>query len=118
MVLRDGLGIGHIEPSAPDDPRTERLGEGIGIDDGPSRHIDEAGRVLHPRELLGPDQADGLVGEAHTDHDMIRPIEEIKAEVERLCGGKPQPPRLTDRPVATINWVDGTVIDTVYQVED
>ena len=48
----------------------------------------------------------------------IRTIEEIKAEVEGIIGGRPEPPRLTDRPVAVIKWVDGTVIDTVWQVEE
>ena len=48
----------------------------------------------------------------------IRPIEEIQSEVERICGGKPQKPRLTERPVAVIKWVDGTVLDTAWQVED
>jgi citrate lyase subunit alpha/citrate CoA-transferase len=46
----------------------------------------------------------------------IRPIEEIQAEVERLMGGKPAPPRAADRPVAVVKWVDGTVLDTVWQV--
>lgn len=45
----------------------------------------------------------------------IRPLEEIKEEVERICGGKPQRPRHGDRPVAIVKWVDGTVLDTVWQ---
>ena len=48
----------------------------------------------------------------------IRPIEEIKAEVEKICGGKPAKPRLGDRPVAVVKWVDGTLLDTVWQVLD
>ena len=32
------------------------------------------------------------------------------------CGGKPQKPRLTEKPVAVVKWVDGTVLDTVWQV--
>ena len=46
----------------------------------------------------------------------IRPIEEIKAEVEKICGGKPAKARVLDNPVAVVEWVDGTVIDTVWQV--
>jgi len=46
----------------------------------------------------------------------IRPLQEIKAEVERICGGKPQRPRGGDRPVAIVKWVDGTVLDSVWQV--
>ncbi len=47
----------------------------------------------------------------------IRPIQEIRDEVERICGGKPQGPRRTDKPVAVVKWVDGTVLDTVWQVK-
>jgi len=46
----------------------------------------------------------------------IRPLREIKEEVERICGGKPQRPKRSDRPVAIVKWVDGTVLDTVWQV--
>jgi len=33
-------------------------------------------------------------------------------------GGPPEPPSLGDEPVAVIKWVDGTVIDTVWRVEE
>jgi citrate lyase subunit alpha/citrate CoA-transferase len=46
----------------------------------------------------------------------IKPIEQIKEEVEALVGGSPEPPRVTDNPVAVVKWVDGTVLDTVWQV--
>ena len=46
----------------------------------------------------------------------IRPIQDIKAEVERVCGGKPAKPKLGDRPVAIVKWVDGTVLDTIWQL--
>ncbi len=46
----------------------------------------------------------------------IRTIEELKAEAERVCGGAPQKPKLGDKVVAAIKWVDGTVIDVVRQV--
>jgi citrate lyase subunit alpha/citrate CoA-transferase len=82
---------------------------------GPGELVDvvatERGIAINPRRT---DLLDAL----RRSDLPIRPIEEIKAEVERLCGGTPQPPRLTDRPVAVIKWVDGTVIDTVFQVED
>jgi citrate lyase subunit alpha / citrate CoA-transferase len=48
----------------------------------------------------------------------IRPLEEIKAEVEQICGGKPQKPHLTDEAVAVVKWVDGTVLDTIWKLED
>jgi len=46
----------------------------------------------------------------------IRPIQDIKSEVEKICGGKPAQPKLGDRPCAVVKWVDGTVLDTVWQV--
>ncbi len=48
----------------------------------------------------------------------IRPIEEIKKEVEEICGGKPAKPKLSDKIVAVVKWVDGTVLDSIYQVLD
>jgi len=48
----------------------------------------------------------------------IRPIQEIKEEVEGIIGGKPQAPDLGGEPVAVIKWVDGTVLDTVWRVLD
>ncbi len=81
---------------------------------GPGELIDvvvtERGIAINPRRT---DLLDAVKGS-----DLpIRPIEEIKEEVEGIIGGKPQPPRFTDRPVAVIKWVDGTVLDTVWQVE-
>ena len=46
----------------------------------------------------------------------IRSIQDLKDEVEQICGGKPAPPKLGDKVVAAIKWVDGTVIDCVRQV--
>jgi citrate lyase subunit alpha / citrate CoA-transferase len=46
----------------------------------------------------------------------IRPIQDIKAEVERICGGKPTRPKLGERPVAVVKWVDGTILDTIWQL--
>ncbi len=82
---------------------------------GPGELIDvvvtERGIAINPRRQ---DLLDAVRGS-----DLpIRPLEEIQAEVERLCGGKPRRPRRTDRPVAVVKWVDGTVLDTVFQVAD
>jgi citrate lyase subunit alpha/citrate CoA-transferase len=80
---------------------------------GPEELIDvvvtERGIAINPR------RAD-LLDRVRGSDLPIRPIGEIRQEVERLIGGKPQPPRLTDRPVAVVKWVDGTVLDTVWQV--
>ena len=81
---------------------------------GPGELIDvvatERGIAVNPRRQ---DLLDSLAGS-----DLpIRPIEEIQAEVESLCGGKPQKPKLADDPVAVIKWVDGTLIDSVFRVD-
>jgi citrate lyase subunit alpha/citrate CoA-transferase len=80
---------------------------------GPGELVDvvatERGIAINPRRK---DLLDALA-----DSDLpIRPIEEIQAEVERMCGGKPEAPRITDEPVAVVKWVDGTVLDTVWRV--
>ncbi len=80
---------------------------------GPSELIDvvitERGVAINPRRK---DLIKALKGSSLP----VRPIEEIYEEVTGICG-KPQKPKVNkDKPVAIIKWVDGTVIDTVYQV--
>jgi len=79
---------------------------------GPGELIDvvvtERGIAVNPRrqDLL----------DAVTDSDLpIRPIEDLKSELDRLCGA-PARPELSDEPVAVVKWVDGTVLDTVWRV--
>ena len=81
---------------------------------GPGELIDvvitERGIAINPRR---GDLIDAVKGS-----DLpIRPIQDIKAEVEAMCGGPPAPPKLGDKIVAAVKWVDGTVIDCVRQVE-
>lgn len=45
----------------------------------------------------------------------IKTIQELKAEGEKICG-KPAKAKTTDKVIAAIKWVDGTVIDVVRQV--
>ena len=79
---------------------------------GPGELIDvivtERGIAINP---LRKDLMDAVKGSKLP----IRPIQDIKAEVERICGGKPQRPKAGERPVAVVKWVDGTVLDTVWQ---
>jgi citrate lyase subunit alpha/citrate CoA-transferase len=71
--------------------------------------ITERGIAINPKRA---DLLDKLRGS-----DLpIEPIEQIKEEVEALVGGPPEPPNDTDKPVAVVKWVEGTVIDTVWQV--
>ncbi|MDP2958960.1 MAG: citrate lyase subunit alpha [Longimicrobiales bacterium] len=80
---------------------------------GPGELVDvvvtERGIAINPRrqDLIDRVRGSGL---------PIRPIEEMKAEVERLVGGPPAKPEFTDEPVAVVKWVDGTVIDTVWKL--
>ncbi len=80
---------------------------------GPGELIDvvvtERGIAINPRRQ---DLLDAVKGSKLP----IRPLQEINLEVERICGGKPQRPVHRDRPVAVVKWVDGTVLDTVWQV--
>ena len=71
--------------------------------------VTERGICINPRraDLIEATRGSGL---------PILPIRELKAQVERLCGGAPSKPELGDKVVAAIKWVDGTVIDCVRQV--
>ena len=81
---------------------------------GPGERIDvvatERGIAINPRRQ---DLLDGVKGSGLP----IRPIEELQAEVEGICGGKPQRPQLSEEPVAVVKWVDGTLLDTIRKVE-
>lgn len=81
---------------------------------GPGELIDvvvtERGIAINPRRR-------DLIHAVAGSKLPIRPLEEIKREVETICGGKPQRPRPGDRPVAIVKWVDGTVLDTVWQTQ-
>jgi citrate lyase subunit alpha/citrate CoA-transferase len=82
---------------------------------GPGELIDvvvtERGIAINPRrkDLLSAIKGSDL---------PIVPIEELKDEAEEICGGNPEPPKLGDRVIAVIKWVDGTVIDAVREVLD
>ena len=90
--------------------------------------VDEVTTITGPGELIdvvatergiaiNPRRSDLI--EAARESDLpIRPIQDIQREVEQICGGKPQAARVSERPVAVVKWVDGTVLDTVWQVRD
>jgi len=79
---------------------------------GPGELIDvivtERGLAINPRRQ---DLIDAVKG----SNLPVRPLADIKAEVERICG-IPYRPKHGDRPVAVVKWVDGTLLDTVWQV--
>jgi citrate lyase subunit alpha / citrate CoA-transferase len=80
---------------------------------GPGELIDvvvtERGIAINPRrgDLLRAVEGTTL---------PIRSLTDIAAEVASITGGRPAPPRTVDNPVAIVKWVDGTVLDTVWQV--
>ncbi len=80
---------------------------------GPGELIDvivtERGIAINPKRQ---DLLDATKGSALP----IRPIQDIQREVLSICGGSPQKPKLSDRPVAVVKWVDGTILDTVWQL--
>jgi citrate lyase subunit alpha/citrate CoA-transferase len=90
--------------------------------------VDEVTTVTGPGELIdvvacergiaiNPRRKDLL--EAVEGSDLpIRTIEELKDEVEGIIGGKPDLPEKSDEPIAVIKSVDGTVIDTVWRVDE
>jgi citrate lyase subunit alpha/citrate CoA-transferase len=79
---------------------------------GPGELIDvivtERGIAINPlrKDLIALTRNSGL---------PIKTIGELKAEADRICG-VPDPIRVSDRVVAAIKWVDGTVIDVVRQL--
>ncbi len=81
---------------------------------GPGELIDvvvtERGIAINPRRK-------DLLCSVKDSNLPIRSIEELKEEADEICGGKPQKPKLGDRIIAAIKWVDGTVIDAVKIVE-
>ncbi len=81
---------------------------------GPGELIDviitERGIAINPR------RTDLLEAVAGSDLP-IKTIHELKAEAEKICG-VPKPVELGEKVIAAIKWVDGTVIDVVWQVKE
>ena len=79
---------------------------------GPGELIDvvatERGIAINPKRQ-------DLIEAAKGCSVPIRTIDEIADEVNRLTGGPPDTPKLGEKVVAAIKWVDGTVIDSVRQ---
>ena len=79
---------------------------------GPGELIDvivtERGIAINPlrKDLLDKVRGSGL---------PVKNIHELLTEAEKICG-KPAAPLFTDRIVAGVKWVDGTLIDVVRKV--
>jgi len=81
---------------------------------GPGELVDvvatERGLCINPRrkDLLDAVKGSGL---------PIKDIRELQKKTYDICGGKPNPPKRSDEPVAVVKWVDGTVIDSVWRIK-
>ena len=81
---------------------------------GPGELIDvvitERGIAINPlrKDLLEAVKGSGL---------PLKSMEDLKNEAERICG-VPEQPGFRRNPVAVVKWVDGTVLDTVWQVKN
>jgi citrate lyase subunit alpha/citrate CoA-transferase len=81
---------------------------------GPGELIDvvvtERGIAINPRR-------EDLIKAVAGSNLPVKSIEELKQEAEKISGGPPAKPRLGNKTIAAIKWVDGTIIDTVKQVK-
>ena len=81
---------------------------------GPGELIDviatERGLCINPRRK-------DLLKAMKSSTIPIIEIKDLKKEVDEICGGQPAKPKLNkDKVVAIVKWVDGTVLDSVFQV--
>ncbi|VAW13421.1 Citrate lyase alpha chain [hydrothermal vent metagenome] len=79
---------------------------------GPGELIDvivtERGIAINPRRT-------GLIEKVADSGLPLKTIQQLKEEAESICG-IPEKAQFTDKIIAAIKWVDGTVIDVVKQV--
>ncbi|MBW7888083.1 MAG: citrate lyase subunit alpha [Bacteroidetes bacterium] len=83
---------------------------------GPGEMIDV---IITERGIAVNPLRKDLLKKLSTSSLPLRKIEDIQKEVFEICGGKPAPPKLDKNKVtAVIQWVDGTLIDSVYAVKE
>ncbi len=80
---------------------------------GPGELIDVI--VTERGIAINPLRKDLIEKVQHSDLP-VKSIYELKEEAENICG-KPEKPEFTDKVVAVVKWVDGTVIDAIRQVK-
>ena len=90
--------------------------------------VDEVTTLCGPGELIdviitergiaiNPKRKD-LIKAVKNSSLPIKTIQEIKKEVDEICGGAPSKPKVNkEKVVAVVKWVDGTVLDSVFQIE-
>ncbi|MFA5832913.1 MAG: citrate lyase subunit alpha [Bacteroidota bacterium] len=82
---------------------------------GPGEMIDvvvtERGIAINPLRI-------DLIKKLTNSRLPIRSLKDIQSEVNTICGGKPEHPKFSSENVAAVvNWVDGTVLDTIFTVK-
>ena len=80
---------------------------------GPGELIDVV--VTERGIAINPGREDLLAAVEGSDLPIV-PIEALKTEIERLCGGAADQPKVEESVVAAVKWVDGSVIDAVKQI--
>lgn len=83
---------------------------------GPGELIDviitERGIAINPRRT-------DLIKAVKKSSLPIRLIKDIQKEVYEICGGAPEKPKLDkSKVVAVVKWVDGTLLDSVFKVDN
>jgi len=83
---------------------------------GPSDLIDvivtERGIAINPRRK-------DLINAVKNSNLPVKSIKQIKDEVYEICGGTPSKPKVNkNKVVAVVKWVDGTVLDSIFQVKE
>ncbi|MGE5812253.1 MAG: citrate lyase subunit alpha [Ignavibacteria bacterium] len=82
---------------------------------GPGELIDA---VITERGIaINPLRKD-LINSVRNSALPIKSIKEIRDEVFEICGGEPAKPKFkNDKIAAIVKWVDGTVLDSIFQLE-
>ncbi len=82
---------------------------------GPGELIDvvvtERGIAINPRRK-------DLIEATENSELPIKTIEEIKREAEDACGRKAEKAEHGDKVVAVVEWIDGTILDSIWEVND
>jgi citrate lyase subunit alpha/citrate CoA-transferase len=80
---------------------------------GPGELIDvivtELGIAINPRR-------NDLIEATEKSNLVIKSIQELKNEAEAICGKKPDKPAYNDTIVGIVEWIDGTVLDSIWQI--
>ena len=66
---------------------------------------------------INPHRKD-LLEATENSHLTLLSIKELKEDAESSCGETPETPEFEDDIVAIIEWIDGTVLDSIWKVRN